>query len=344
LNPEPLNLKKGDILMSKPIGKPIIGAFVVGAVALAVAGLFVLGGGEFLKKKYMHVMYFDGSVKGLKVGAPVTFRGVEIGTVSNIAIRANTEDMTTRIPVVVEIDPASIETTGGSLDKQLPQMIKRGLRAKLSLQSLVTGQLQIELDYMPDTKARLVAGKTKYTEIPTVSSTMSKFEKELEQIPIQEIGHRVSAVLASIEKFMDNPELNQSVSNLNQTILDMQKLVKDVDRHVDPLLGSATAAIGHADELVLNVNEQIDPLAADVKKTAAAVTGAADAARPALKEAGRALANIAALTAKGSEERRHLDSTLKALQEAARSIKVFAEYLERHPEALIRGKGKSKRR
>ncbi len=330
--------------MSKPIGKPIIGAFVVGAVALAVAGLFVLGGGQFLEKKYIHVMYFDGTVKGLKVGAPVTFRGVEIGTVTNIAIRANVKDLTSRIPVIVEIDPASIDTTGGHLDKELPLLIKRGLRARLSLQSLVTGQLQIELDFMPDTKARLVAGKTKYTEIPTVSSGMSKFAKELEQIPIQEIGHRLSAVLASIEKFMANPELGQSVNNLNQTILDMQKLVKDVDRHVDPLLGSATAAIGHADELALNVNKQIDPLAADVKKTAAAVTGAADAARPALKEAGRALANIAALTAKGSAERRHLDSTLKALQEAARSIKVFAEYLERHPEALIRGKGKSKRR
>jgi len=330
--------------MSKPIGKPIIGAFVVGAVALAVAGLFVLGGGEFLKKKYMRVMYFDGSVKGLKVGAPVTFRGVEIGTVSNIAIRANTEDLTTRIPVVVEIDPASIGTTGGQLEKQLPRLIKHGLRAKLELQSMVTGQLQIELDFMPDTKARLVGGKSKYAEIPTVPSTMSKFAKDLEQIPIQEIGHRVSAVLAGVQKFMDNPELNQSVKNLNQTILDIQKLVKDVGSHVDPLLGSATAAIGHADELVLNVNKQVDPLAAGIKKTAAAVTGAADAARPALKEAGRALANIAALTAKGSEERRHLDSTLKELQAAARSIKVFAEYLERHPEALIRGKGKSKRR
>jgi paraquat-inducible protein B len=330
--------------MSKPIGKPIIGAFVVGAVALAVAGLFVLGGGEFLKKKYMRVMYFDGSVKGLKVGAPVTFRGVEIGTVSNIAIRANTEDLTTRIPVVVEIDPASIGTTGGQLGKQLPRLIKHGLRAKLELQSMVTGQLQIELDFMPDTKARLVGDKSKYAEIPTVPSTMSKFAKDLEQIPIQEIGHRVLAVLAGVQKFMDNPELNQSVNNLNQTILDMQKLVKDVGSHVDPLLGSATAAIGHADELVLNVNKQVDPLAADVKKTTAAVTGAANAARPALKEAGRALANIATLTAKGSEERRHLDSTLKELQAAARSIKVFAEYLERHPDALIRGKGKSKRR
>ena len=330
--------------MSKPIGKPIIGAFVLGAIALAVAGLFVLGGGKFLKKKYMRVMYFDGSVKGLKVGAPVTFRGVEIGTVSDIAIHANTEDLTTRIPVIVEIDPDRIETTGGQLENQLPQMIKRGLRARLELQSMVTGQLQIELDYMPDTKVKLVGGKSKYAEIPTVPSIMSKFAKDLEQIPIQEIGHRVSAVLAGIEKFMDNPELGQSVKNLNQTILNLQKLVKDVGRHVDPILGSATTAIGHADELVLNVNKQFDPLAADVKKTAAAVTGAADAARPALKEAERAFANIAALTGKGSEERRQLDRTLKALQEAARSIKVWADYLERHPEALIRGKGKSKRR
>jgi len=310
--------------MSKPIGKPLIGAFVVGAVALAVVGLFVLGGGEFLKKKYMRVMYFDGSVKGLKVGAPVTFRGVEIGTVTNIAIRTNTEDLTTRIPVIVEIDPGSIETTGGDLENQLPRLIKRGLRAQLELQSMVTGQLQIELDFMPDTKARLVGGKTKYAEIPTVPSALSKFAKELQKIPIQEIAHRVSAVLASIEKFMGNPELNQSVKNLNQTILDMQKLVNDVGRHVDPLLGSATAAIGHADELALNANKQIDPLAASIKKTADAVTHTADAARPAIKEVERAFANIAALTGKGSEERKQLDRTLKELQAAARSIKVWA--------------------
>ena len=96
--------------MSKPIGKPLIGAFVLGAVAIVVAGIFVLGGGKFLKKKFMRVMYFDGSVKGLKVGAPVTFRGVKIGTVSDITIRANAQDLTTRIPVVVEVDPDSIET------------------------------------------------------------------------------------------------------------------------------------------------------------------------------------------------------------------------------------------
>lgn len=298
--------------MSKPIGKPLIGAFVVGAVALAVAGLFVLGGGEFLKKKYMRVMYFDGTVKGLKVGAPVTFRGVEIGTVTNIAIRTNREDLTTRIPVIVEIDPGSIEITGGSLENQLSRLIKHGLRARLGLQSMVTGQLEIELDFMPDTKAILVGGKTKYAEVPTVPSALSKFAKELQKIPIQEIAHRVTAILASIEKFMDNPELNQSVHNLNQTILDMQKLVKDVDRHVDPL-------------------------AAGIKKTAGA-------ARPAIKEVGKAFANIAALTGEGSEERKQLDRTLEELQAAARSIKVWAEYLERHPEALIRGKGKSKRR
>ena len=330
--------------MSQPIGKPIIGAFVVGAVVIVVAGLFVLGGGEFLKKKYIRVMYFDGSVKGLRVGAPVTFRGVEIGTVSNIVIRANAKDLTTRIPVTVELDPDRIGTTGGQLDSQLPRLIKRGLRAKLELKSLVTGQLQIELDFMPEAKARLVGGKTKYPEIPTVPSTLSKLAKDLEKIPLSEMAAKISAILASVEKFMDNPVLDQSVKNLNQTILEVQKLVKDVGGHVDPLLGSATVAIGHTDELVRNVKTQIDPLAAGIKKTTDAVTGAAKAARPAVKEVERAFANIADLTGKGSDERRQLDRTLKELQVAARSIKIWAEYLERHPEALIRGKGKSKRR
>ena len=80
---------------------------------------------------------------------------VEIGTVTNISIRENPKDLTTRIPVIVEIDPDRIESSGGQLDDQLAQLIEHGLRAKLSLQSLVTGQLQIELDYLPDTKARL---------------------------------------------------------------------------------------------------------------------------------------------------------------------------------------------
>ena len=324
--------------MSKPIGKPIIGAFVVGAVALAVAGLIVLGGGEFLKKKDMRVLYFDGSVKGLKVGAPVTFRGVEVGAVTNISLRANPEDLTIRIPVIIEVDPGSVQTTTGDhFVDEIPQLIKRGLRAKLDLQSIVTGQLEIELDFMPATKVRLVGGQTKYPEIPTVPSSLTKLTKELENIPIQKILHRATAVLAGIEKFIDNPELNQSVHNLNRTILDVQKLVNNMDRHVDPLLGSATTAIGHVDELALNVNRQIDPLAASIRR-------AADAADPAIKEAERALANIAVLTGKGSEERNQLNRTLKALQEAARSIRVWAQYLERHPEALIRGKGKSKRR
>jgi paraquat-inducible protein B len=330
--------------MSKPIGKPIIGAFVLGAVAIAVAGIFVLGGGKFLKKKYMRVMFFDGSVKGLRVGAPVTFRGVKIGTVSDIVIRANAKDLTTRIPVVVEVDPDSIETTEGQLDDQLSRLIEKGLRAKLELQSMVTGQLQIELDFMPDKEARLVGGKTKYPEIPTVPSMLSKFAKNLEEIPLTEISRRVTAILARIEEFMDNPALGQSVPNLNRTILEAQKLMEDMRGHVDRLMGSAATTIGHADELMVNVNKQINPLSTSVKKTADAVTEAANDARPAINEVGKAFSNIATLTGKGSEERRQLNRTLKELQAAARSIKVWAEYLERNPEALIRGKGRSKRR
>ena len=90
--------------MSNSKNKAVIGAFVVGAVALAVVGVLILGGGEFFKKKLTYVMYFDRSVKGLKAGAPVVFQGVEIGTVKEIAVQADTKDWTFRVPIIVEID------------------------------------------------------------------------------------------------------------------------------------------------------------------------------------------------------------------------------------------------
>jgi paraquat-inducible protein B len=214
---------------------------------------------------------------------------------------------------------------------------------------MVTGQLMINFDLHQDTPVRLVGGQKidlakGVTEIPTIQTSVQKLEKTLKDIPIGEIVKSVNSSLKGIESIVTSEELTKSLHYFKQTMKDIRDLVRHVDVKIDPLLGSATAAIGHADELVLNVNKQIDPLAAAVKKTADAVTGAADAARPAEKEVARAFANIAALTGKGSEERRQLDRTLKELQGAARSIKIWAEYLERHPEALIRGKGKSKRR
>ncbi len=354
--------------MSNPKNKAVIGAFVVGAVALAVVGVLVLGGGEFLKKKINFIMFFDRSVKGLKVGAPVVFHGVEIGTVKEVAVRANTKDWSFKVPVIVEIDPSIYRDPDLDFGQQetITVMIEKGLRATLEMQSMVTGMLQIDLDFKPDTEPRMLGGELPYPEIPTAASGVEKFTKELKELPLKEVFGNLSETLSSVKVFMENPELKEAVHNLNQTILEIQKtvqhvdvdvvktlkqaiqhadqLVLNVDRGLRPVLGKADKTIDDIDKLVVDVDKEIKPLAQKIGGTADSFKKTSDAVRPAIKTVQQAFANIESMTRKGSDEREELEDTLKQLSAAARSIKNWADYLERHPEALIRGKGNARSR
>jgi paraquat-inducible protein B len=210
------------------------------------------------------------------------------------------------------------------------------------MQSLVTGQLMINIDFFPDTPIRLV-GYQKIgiarglMEIPTIQTAIQKAQKTLEDIPIGEIVQSFNTSLKAIEALVTSEDLTKSLHYFEQSMKEIRDLARHVDEKIDPLAAELDQTLKDARSLLRNVNSQVDPLAVRIQKTAAA-------ARQAIDEVERAFANIAALTAKNSEERKQLDRTLKGLQEAARSIKLWADYLERHPEALIRGKGKSNRR
>src|SRR4030042_3764548 len=138
--------------MSKQANKTMIGAFVVGATALVVAGVLVFGSAKFLKERHPFVMYFDGSVQGLDVGASVVFRGVKVGTVTDIELRTDPVNLTIQIPVFIEIEMDRLKRTGTLPLKRTPAegmklLVERGLRAQLELQSLVTGKLLVNLDF-----------------------------------------------------------------------------------------------------------------------------------------------------------------------------------------------------
>jgi paraquat-inducible protein B len=145
-----------------------IGAFVLGAVALVVIGVLLLGGAKFLTEKRTFVAYFEGSVKGLNIGAPVEFQGVRIGSVTDIQLQFLTEDLELRIPVFLQFEPGKISQVGAHVDPQqrfLKPLVERGLRAQLEMQSIVTGQLIVQLGFHPDTPIRLV-GDGKIPEVP----------------------------------------------------------------------------------------------------------------------------------------------------------------------------------
>ena len=137
--------------MSVKASKALIGAFVLAALALAIAGVALFGTGKLFVPQKKYVMYFDGSVKGLSVGAPVVFRGVRIGSVTDISLQEDIEEMTVRIPVVAQINLNKFRMTGegGEGSDNLRDLIDRGLRAQLQYQSIVTGQRMVGFDFYP---------------------------------------------------------------------------------------------------------------------------------------------------------------------------------------------------
>ena len=300
--------------MSKLANRPLIGAFVLGALALAVAGVVFFGSGKFLRKVYKDVMFFEGSVKGLQIGAPVMFRGVQIGHVTNVVLQVNVKDLTAFIPVYVEIYPQKMVMIGGVQkigQMDLPTLIENGLRAQLQLQSFVTGQLVVDLDFYPNTPIRLVGLEKEYPEIPTIPSDVEQLRKKLESLPINEIAERLNEALAGINRLVNSRDLRESIGSLNQSLKD-------------------------ADALVNNLNTKIAPqIASNIKETLSA-------AQDTLRETSNAVKNINGIAAKNANLGYEIDRTLEQIAELSRSIRVLADYLERHPEALLRGKSPAK--
>ena len=189
--------------MAKQASKTVIGVFVVGSIAMLIAAVIIFGSGDLFKKRIKFVMFFEDSVKGLAVGAPVIWRGVQVGSVSSIVLQANPKKLTIDVPVVIEFDPDRIEIEGKRShdpSAELKRLIDKGLRARMAIQSFVTGSSMIEIDFLPDTPVRLTGLEKEYPEIPTVRSAMTKLTSKLENLPIEKIVGRLDNILETIRQ------------------------------------------------------------------------------------------------------------------------------------------------
>jgi paraquat-inducible protein B len=143
---------------------------------------------------------------------------VEVGSVSSIVLKANTEKLTVDVPVVIEVDPSRMEIEGERINKQAENMkllIAKGLRARLALQSFVTGSSMIEVEFFPNTPIRLTGLDNRYPEIPTVRSPMDKLAQKLEDLPIEKIAGKLVDILDHLDKLLGDPEIKEIRHNLN---------------------------------------------------------------------------------------------------------------------------------
>jgi len=232
--------------VSKKTSNTLIGAFVIGAIFLLAVGLTVLGSGKFFRITNKYILYFDDSVQGLAIGAPVTFRGVKIGTVKDISLTYDPETRFAYIPVIIETEPDRIKGAPLRSDREnYKYLINSGMRAQLVVQSLLTGQLSVALDFFPDKPANLRGLTKEYPEIPTIPSPFGELQKNISDIPIKQIS------------------------------LDLQESIES---------------------LKITLKESSETIVFDV------------------------------------------ENTLREITNAARSVRLLAEYLEQHPEALLKGK------
>jgi paraquat-inducible protein B len=323
--------------MAKQASRKMIGGFVIIAVGILAASVVIFGSGDWFKESLTYVLYFQESVKGLNVGSPVLYRGFPVGSVKRVIIQADTKGLKDNVLVFVEIYPETVVFATGDLDieqwkDRMSELIERGLRAQMVPQSLVTGKLIIELNVHTDAPAvkapidrNSFVANLDYEEIPTIPSTLSKLEGFMAKLNLEELNKRLISILTSADRILKNPDIDAGISELKAALTDARGLVQNVNDKVDPLADNLNGTLTDARQLVNHVDERVDPISQSLDQT--------------LESVDTAFKSIDELAGKDSPTRAELDNTLNEIARAARSVRILAEYLEQHPEALIKGKG-----
>ncbi len=324
--------------MSTRANPTAIGAFVVGALAFAVIGLVTLGGLQIFKKELHFVLFFEGSLGGLDVGAPVEIRGVKIGTVTRIRLFARRQ----QIGVYVSIDP-SLLPKGGEVRESVvgvQELIKQGLRAQLQTQSLLTGQL------FPNSPIVLTHLDPSVPEIPTVPTTLARlqarleaFLNKLEQINLDQLTVAMTETMQNARALLGSPEVKAAIVSANRALQsadlalkNADQVIKGFDKKLDTIGGEASATLAETQKLIADTQKVLGRLDAQIEPLSNSLRSTSESATVTLRSVDRAVDGDSRL---GYEMLR----AFRDVADAARSLKTLADYLERHPDALLRGKG-----
>lgn len=232
--------------MNKKVNKTAIGLFVLIGVVLVVVAILIFGSGSLFKRTYKYVLYFDGSLKGLSVGAPVTFRGVKIGSVKNIGLVYNEKTREIAIPVTIEIEQRikGMPSLGDPGNEK--KMIAMGLRARLEIQNLLAGQLMISFDFYPD-KAPIFYGlKHEYPELPAIPVSQD-FLELVNDVPIKEITMNLTETLKGMNKIVNSSELESGLKEFKGALAEVKQaghsvrmLTEYLEQHPEALLKGKT--------------------------------------------------------------------------------------------------------
>jgi len=303
----------------------VVGVFVLGAAALALGAVLVFGSARFFRHEVTLVSYFTGSVNGLVVGSPVKFRGVPIGSVSRIRLGLpGASEADVRIPVWYTLDLDTISGYQGRrflLDRQhLDALIAAGLRAQLQTESFVTGVLFVGLDFFPDSPVVLeLTGQPEVLEIPVMPTTIEKamqtldrLVKRVEALDLEGLVASARHALDGVDDLAPSPKVADALDGLRDALASIHRVTAALEPGVTPTIKGLDATLAQAREVLIRVEPQLD----------------------------QTLAHAQELLGPDAPLAVGLASTLADLGEAARSVRDLADFLDRHPNAILTGRPK----
>jgi len=271
-------------------------------------------------EKVPFLVYFDGSVRGLNPGAPVEFRGMKIGSVTEVRLELDMRSSRVRIPVVLALEPQRFFSDGqmqaaAARDDYplLHELVREGLRAQLQTGNLLTGELFVDFVMRPDAPAAELDTKGPIPIIPSVPNTFEALQasatqilKKIAGLPIEDLVASLSRTAGGLDRLVNAPETQETLRALGPAMTQLRDSIARVETSAGPLLTS--------------------------------LRGTADAAATTLRQAESTLAATQRTIGPDSRLAGDIEGMMQELTRAARSIRLFADYLDRHPEALIRGK------
>lgn len=312
-----------------------VGAFVLGGLALAAIAVAVFGGMQWFTVTTRTIVYFPGSVAGLTVGAPVTFRGVKVGQVQSMTVLISASDLKPVIPVYLDFEAGQIAWSSGPgrADAGLTQAVAAGLRAQLASQSLVTGQLRVDLDFHPGTPAVLAATIDGVVEIPSIPSELQQLKEQVAEMNLPELAQAARQTLAGMQRVLD--ELAGRMGGLADSL-------QTTSAAATATLEATTASVGLIQADAARALASIDGLAAE-GRTVLASTGRD--LRTLLSTSGRVVARaeklvdgVEDMVAPRAPLRGNLDAALRDLAASASSLRTLTRDLERNPAGTIFGR------
>ncbi|MBU0914915.1 MlaD family protein [Aquabacterium parvum] len=316
-----------------------LGAFVVVALALAVVLITALGKGRFFGGgRTLAVVWFDKSVKGLTIGAPVTFRGVPVGQVDAIGVELDPSSLASRMPITLAIstEALSIKARGRRAQREaLQSLIDRGLVAQMVTQSLVTGQVMIDLNIAQAPAQAVAQPPEGPLVIPHVGGNFDRLLEQVSELPLKDTVSDVRATMQSVRQLAEEArasvaaikgDVGRVTGEATQTLQGAGKDFHQVSQQTTATLQSLQSLADGGQRLMLDVQPR--------------VVGAVDALHGAANDVRTSMGELSAWVAPGSPTRTDLDGALRDVARSARSFSALVEDIEEQPNMLIFGRSR----